>query len=338
MKIAVTGATGFLGRATCARLAQAHELVPISRGGTTVAGVGEATIDGVAADVTDLASLLAAFAGVDVVVHAAGRVSHDPVDAEEMWDVHVIGTENVLSAAREAGVKRVIHVSSSGAIAVSNDPDFLGTEDSPDPVSFVQTWPYYRAKRISDEAALAIDGLDVVVLNPTLLLGPGDTLDGAATRSVRMFLDEGVPVPPGGTIAFVDVRDVADAIAQALTRGQPGRRYLLNGANLSWQSFFSRVARISGKSAPIAPLPGRITRRVLRWLPELGKDGDLGLGGARLSREELELASHHWSCDSARANNELDWHARDPQRTLEDTVFDIQDRKSASAMQWGSFD
>ncbi|MEC7947714.1 MAG: NAD-dependent epimerase/dehydratase family protein, partial [Myxococcota bacterium] len=253
------------------------------------------------------------------------------------WDVHVQGTENVLTAARQAGVRRVIHISSSGTIAVSNDPDFVGTEDSPDPLPFVKTWPYYRAKYISEEAALSVDDLDVIVLNPSLLLGPGDALDGGATRSVRMLLDDGVPLPPGGTVAFVDVRDVADAVELCLHRGSPGRRYLLNAANLTWRDFFARLARISGQNEPMAPLPARFTRRLLRWLPELGKDSELGLGGARLSREELELASHHWSCSAARAEEELGWQARDPQATLEETVFDLQERRQASAVDWGSF-
>ncbi len=333
LKVAITGATGFLGRAICARLlTDGHTLVPLSRRGRDVAGVS-----GVSADVTDASTLGPAFAGCDVVVHSAGRVSHAPADAREMWDVHVRGTENVLTAARDAGVKRVVHISSSGTIAVSNDPAFVGTEDSPDPLPFVQAWGYYRAKRISEEAALAVADLDVVILNPSLLLGPGDDLDGEATRPVRMFLDDGVPVPPGGTVAFVDTRDVADAVARAITRGAPGRRYLLNGANLRWFDFFARIARITGDAPPVAPLPGRLTRRALRWLPGLGKDGEFGVGGARLSREELELASHHWACDSSRAEAELGWRPRDPQATLEDTVFDLRERKSASALDWGSF-
>lgn len=333
MKVAITGATGFLGTAIATRLVAAgHEIVPLSRGGGDVAGA-----TGQSADVTDAATLGPAFDGCDVVVHSAGRVSHESADAREMWDVHVQGTENVLTAARHAGVKRVVHISSSGTIAVSNDEDFVGTEDSPDPLSFVKTWPYYRAKYISEEAALSVDDVEVVVLNPSLLLGPGDALDGGATRSVRMLLDDGVPVPPGGTVAFVDVRDVAEAVELCLHRGAAGRRYLLNAANVSWRDFFARLARISGKAEPVAPLPAKITRRVLRWLPNLGKDSELGIGGARLTREELELASHHWSCSAARAEDELGWRARDPQATLEDTVFDLQERRQASAVDWGSF-
>ena len=95
LKIAITGASGFLGRATCARLLEdGHALVPVSRRGAAVAGV-----DGVAADVTDRASLGVAFEGCDVVVRAARRVSHHAADAREMWYVHVVGTENVLTHA-----------------------------------------------------------------------------------------------------------------------------------------------------------------------------------------------------------------------------------------------
>ena len=101
MKIALTGATGFLGRHVVERLSKNHEVRCISRSGRPVLEA-----EGIAADVTDANALEQAFAGCEVVIHAAGMVSHEQVDAERLWDVHVVGTERVVEACRAAGVRR----------------------------------------------------------------------------------------------------------------------------------------------------------------------------------------------------------------------------------------
>ncbi len=320
-RIAITGATGFLGRHLIARLQGEHDLVALSRRGHAPDGV-----DGRSVDVLDPAALTDALAGCDAVVHAAGNVSHEQADAAQTWRVHVDGTKNVLAAARAAGVKRVLHISSSGTIAISEDPNDIADDEAPWALPLASAWPYYRAKIFAEMAALdaAGDDLEVLSLNPSLLLGPGDDFYGTATEAVRLFLDDGVPFAPSGGLAFVDVRDVADAVALALTRGRSGRRYLLNACNLRFSEFYGRLARLTGKQAPVARLPN-ITRRVLSWLPDLGRDdGFGGMVGARLSREQMELASVFWYCSSRGAESELGWQARDPNQTLADTVGDLR--------------
>lgn len=324
MKIAFTGATGFLGRHAVAQLAKDHEVVAISRSGSAPEGVS-----GVAADVLDVAALTSAFAGCDAVVHAAGRVSHELAEAESVYRVHVDGTRNAVAAAQEAGVPRFVLVSTSGTIAVSDAPDFVGTEDGPSPEPFIQAWPYYRSKLYAEQIALAAadDTLEVICLNPSLLLGPGDDPNGASTHAVRVFLDEGVPVCPPGAISFVDVRDVTQAIDAALTVEQSGRRYLLAGGNMRFKEFYDRLARITGRSAPVAAMPG-LARTALKWFPGWGRDRGIGIGvGPTISREDMELASHYWTADSSRAKAELAWAPRGPGETLDDTVADILDQR-----------
>ena len=336
MKIAVTGATGFLGRHIVAELTDGYDVVAISRSGKLPPRLSKAAAAGVtpvSADVTDRASLEAAFAGCNAVIHAAGTVSHDPIHASRMWEVHVEGTRNVAEACASAGVKRLLHLSSSGTIGVSKDPK-VHTEDSEAPLATVQEWSYYRAKLLSEQMLLeeAPEDLDVVVLNPSLLLGPDDDIHGESTRSVRMFLDGELPMSPPGGLSFVDVRDVADAVKRALRLGKAGERYLLGGANMSFQSFYSRLARISGKGAPLAPLP-RGARTLLSWLPDLGRDGDIGFG-IKTDRWSFELACHFWYIDWSKAESDLGWAPRDPLVTLEDTVFDVMDRRARARMRF----
>jgi dihydroflavonol-4-reductase len=303
-------------------LAADHSLVCISRSGKAVQGCA-----GVALDITEGEGLNGAFAKADVVVHAAGLVSHEPEAAARTWAVHVDGTRNVLAAAVAAKVKRVVHLSTSGTIAVSDDPNFIGAEDSPDPERFIAQWPYYRSKRFAEQLALeATEDLEVVVLNPALLLGPGDEPNGASTRAVAVFLNHGVPLAPPGGLAIVDVRDVAAAVELALEQGQSGERYLLAGANLRFVEFFSRIARMSDRSQPMGSLP-QITRRALQWFPNWGREQGIGLGvGPVLSRAEFTLSSHFWYADSTKARTELGWTPRGPNETLGDTVVDLLGR------------
>ena len=327
MNILVTGATGFLGRHIIQRLQDSgHDVRALSR--DPLAQVKGATVFG--GDILKPETLAEALDSVEVLIHSAGLVSFDPADAHTMWRVHVEGTDTLLKAAREAGVKRVIYISTSGTVAVSDDKDFLGTEDSPEPLPIIKAWPYYRSKLFAEQCALShsAPGFPVICLNPSLLLGPGDDDDGQSTESVRRFLDDQVPASPPGTISFVDVRDVAEAVLATLTKGSGGRRYLLSGGNYTFKDYYARMSRIADKPAPMAALP-RVTRKLVAWFP--GIDKVTSLVGASLSKEELDIACHNWSASSARAEAELDWTARDPQRTLEDTIFDLKAREGDMA-------
>ena len=323
MRIAITGSTGFLGRHVVDRLAPNHDLVCISRSGEAPDGCTAKNID-----IVHGRGLKTAFAKADVVIHAAGMVSHELARAAETWAVHVVGTEKVLEAAKSAKVRRVVYLSTSGTLAVSDNPNALATEDSPVPESLIGRWPYYRSKLYAEQVALTYAVPEVICLNPSLLLGPGDTVGGVSTHSVRVFLEQGVPFAPSGGVSFVDVRDVAMAVERALTEGRPGSKYLLAGANMRFVDFYARLARITGRDAPLLSMPS-VTRKALNWFPRWGKESGISAGvGPTISREDLELASHYWYADSAKATAELQWTSRDPIETLEDTAFDILERQN----------
>ncbi len=312
MKILVTGATGFLGRHLLRRLAERHEVTGLARNIPLHADVPH-----VRGDVLDRESLARAMDGVEVLVHAAGRVSHELNDAARTWDVHVKGTCNALDVAAERGVRRVVHLSSSGTIAVSRKPQVLD-ERAPSPLPIIQTWPYYRAKLFAEQEAMRRNkaGFEVVSLNPSLLLGPGDP-NQESTRSVVLFLQGQLQAAPSGGLSFVDVRDVAVAVERALTLGAAGQRYLLGGANWSWADFYRRLADLTGMQPPLLTLP-KATRKLLSWLPAPNADGprfDLPI-----SRAELELATYFWYLDDQKARAELSWSSRLPTETLLDTV------------------
>lgn len=320
----VTGATGFLGTHLVEQLvAKEHEVVALQRTpGTAAKGVTVRL-----GDVTDRAAVRDAVDGCDGVFHCAGKVSREVADAETMFRVHVEGTNAVLAAMRDAGVGRAVVASTSGTIAVSKSAHDVATEDTLAPTEIITRWPYYRSKLYAEQSALEHreGGPEVVCVNPSLLLGPGDTR-GSSTEDVRKFLEHKIPFVPAGGIAFVDARDAANALILAMEKGRPGERYLVNAANMSLEAFFGRLERISGVQAP--PI------RVPRTHPTLaGVSADL-LGRAAkalnltspLDRVSAEMAQFYWYCDAGRAKAELGWDHRDPNDTLYDTIADLRDR------------
>jgi dihydroflavonol-4-reductase len=257
MKTLVTGATGFLGSHLVAELCRIGDPKQIrvfaqSRS-RALADLGVEILQG---SVTDEAAVQAAVKGVGRIYHLAGFVSRKPDDAARMYEVHVEGTRLLCGAARAAKVKRMVLSSTSGTIAVSERDDELADESCPPPLALISRWPYYASKYYQEEAARKAcgDELELVMVNPSLLLGPGDDRL-SSTRDVLQFLSREVPASPGGGLNFVDARDVAAVLPAAMERGRPGQRYLLGGHNMTFADFFGRLARMTKLPAPLFRAP-----------------------------------------------------------------------------------
>lgn len=317
MNVLVTGATGFLGSALVPLLAgEGHRLRLFQRSAAPEAERRGAQV--LRGSVEDEGAVREALSGIDAVYHLAGQVSFDPEDPRALYALHVDGTRRLLEAAAAAGVKRVVLASTSGTIAVSRE-DRVMSEAEHYPISVVGRWPYYLSKIYQERAALRIGaetGLPVVVLNPSLVLGPGD-VRLSSTDVVFKFLERRIPAMPSGGISFVDVRDAARAFAAALSRGRPGERYLLGGANMSFRDFFGRLERLSGVAAPRLALPSELNLAGARLLERFhawrGSEPPL-------DTPSTEMGERFWYCDSRKAEAELGFAPRDPQETLYDTV------------------
>ena len=352
MKILVTGGTGFLGQQVVSRLVAAgHHVRVLARTATppptaplpvqprisaplpaakALAGskgepfqaVARASgeIDWMQGDVTDALSMKRALAGIDVVYHLAGLVSFRPDDARKMYALHVEGTRLLLEAAASAQVKRVVLASTSGTVAVSKE-DRLGTEDDEYPLTVVSRWPYYLSKIYEEKLALSFcqqRQLPLIVLNPSLLMGPGDDRL-SSTWVVSQFLNREIPTMPSGGLSLVDVRDIADAFVAALTRGEVYGRHLM-GVNLSFADFFGRLERLTGVPAPLVKLPrgmAQVGAQLLkRWADLRGTD-------VTLEPQSVDMAEHFFYLDASKAERLLGFRARELQETLFDTVNDL---------------
>lgn len=267
----VTGATGIVG---------AHALLELTQRGSSVRALHRkgsdrsvlerifrhygkedllSRIEWCEGDVTDVTSLAAGLQGVDRVYHAAAVVSFDPRDARTLHLVNAQGTANVVNAALEAGAARLCHVSSTAAIGWA--PPGVERDEALPWVDDGNVSEYARSKYMAElEVQRGIaEGLDAVIVNPCVILGPG------APHRSTMALVERMQRPmrfhPPGSNAVVDARDVAACMVELMERGGTGERYLLVGINTTYVQLFGALARCFG----IAPA----TRTARPWMLDL---------------------------------------------------------------------
>jgi len=324
--ILITGATGFLGRHLVEQLRSDPEcptLRLLNYGPCPWKGQeGFEILDG---NIMDAADVDRAMEGCSAVYHLAGAVSRDPRDNWKMHDIHTGGTRNICEAARKHHPEKIVAVSSSGTIAVSREPK-MHDETCGYPYDVVGEWHYYLSKIYAEKTALDYvhrHDLPIVVVNPALLLGPGDEL-GSSTGDVAMFLDGQVMAMPGGGMCFVDARDAAAGLIGAMRSGRIGERYLLGGVSWSFKRIIETVAEIAGKRPPIFQPSVRfslVSARILRRLmPLFGRS-------FQMDDVTIEMSSYFWYFTSAKAVSELGFHARPPEETLRATVEDLLRRR-----------
>lgn len=306
MRVLLTGASGFIGAHVAAELARegAEVRAFCRREPPPEAMVGE----WVPGDVRDAQALLRASAGCEAVVHTAALYSYARNEAQLMEAVNIQGARNVLQAATLAGARRVLVTSSSATCGpVRGRP---ATERDAPPAWELRV-PYKHTKLAAERIALggASDGLEVVSVNPTTVLGSGDRQPTPSGKMVRDLVEGRI----GGYlrkagINVVAVQDVARGHALALQHGRSGERYILGGEDLWLRDAFALALGALGREPPRIAVPwsfaylaagaaGAITRLLGR------EPGLLVLDEVRLARLPLFFSSE-------KARSELGYAAR----------------------------
>ena len=322
-KILITGGTGFLGAEIVRQLIDSGAKNLRVMASSVPAWMTDAGVEAFAGSVTDSDRVAEAVKDVSVIYHLAGKVSRDNNDAAAMNKVHVEGTRILCEEATKAGVETMILASSSGTIAVSEDEQIFD-ETFPQPVDVISQWAYYASKYYQERAALENfdgDGRKLVIMNPTLLVGPNDERL-SSTKVVLDFLARKIPYTPSGGLSIVDTRDAAAAFIAAVEKGQHQEKYLLGSANLTFADFFGRLERLSGVSAPLIKVPKRLAVSASSMIESVFKNWGKA---SPVASKEVEQAEHFWYFDYSKAIEELGFQPRDPQETLNDTVKYLQE-------------
>jgi dihydroflavonol-4-reductase len=312
-KTLVTGGSGFLGSHVVRALAErGDELRLLLRRGSSVDHLSDLEIERAGGNVLDRRSVRAAMKDVERVFHVAGTTSMRAAARDKVFELNVKGTRTVLEEAREAGVQRVVHTSSVAAIGPAK-PGRTAAEDQPFRAGGLGI-AYVDSKHEAEVEALraAAHGLDVVIVNPSFVLGPDDP-KGTSMQLVRRFLLGRIPAYVDGGLNIVDVRDVAQGHLLADTEGETGERYILGGRNFTLDRLFADFARISGRDRIPVKLPARATTIAVEAIARAGLP-------FAVAPDEVRSASLWWTYRNTKARRALGFEPRPHEETLEDAV------------------
>jgi dihydroflavonol-4-reductase len=259
MAILVTGATGMVG---------AHILEKLIKEGKTTVAIKRAnsSTDYVRrlfsyynnndfnkiiwrdADITDFSSIIEAFDDVEFVIHAAGMVSFDPKESKNVFTINATGTQNIVNACLEKGIKKLVYISSVAALGKTK-PEVLINENTAWKDDNTQS-PYSVSKYKAEcEVWRGIEeGLNGIVLSPSIVIGP--CIDNKSSGMLIKAFENGATFYTEGTFGFVDVRDVAAIAVNLLEKAINQERFIVSSENLGYRNVINLLCDMYGKKHP----------------------------------------------------------------------------------------
>lgn len=320
MKALLTGATGFVGSAVLRRLAdRGIEVRALARPGSVRRNLEGILVEVVEGDLNDHMSVIRALRGCQALFHVAADYRLWTREPHKMFAINVDGTRDLMVAAMEAGVERVVYTSSVATLGLNADGS---PADETTPVTYADMiGPYKQSKFLAEEEVRRLardEGLPVVIVNPSTPIGPRDikpTPTGrmiveAATGRMPAYVDTGL------NVAHVD--DVADGHLLAFEKGRIGERYVLGGENMSLRRILEEIATITGRKPPRVQLPHNLILPIAyaveawSWVTR-GGEPFVTVDGIKLARK-LMYFSH------AKAAAELGYAPRPAREALEDAI------------------
>lgn len=267
MRILVTGSNGFIGGRLCQVLtAQGHQVRAFHRSTSNLKLLDGLPVEHIIGDLAQPESIQSAMQDIEVVFHAAALLGGKGNNLEKMVTITVEGTRMVLQAALQAGVRRFVHSSSVAALGVPEKP--TNRHIKPQPVDENHTWnyrpewwPYGYTKYLAElEVQKAVaEGLDAVIVNPSLVFGSGDINRGESSIVVVIAKHRLNMLTEGG-VNCVHIADVIDGHLAAMERGQRGERYILGGENLTLKGLLEMIATATSAPAPKLFIPASWVR------------------------------------------------------------------------------
>lgn len=256
MKVLVTGANGFLsGHIIRKLLKSGYSVRAMMRAGANAPGLTGLDIEVFYGNITSKTDVEHAVDGCEIVIHAAADTSQSHRKAEDYFPVNVQATADIIEAMARKGCKRLIFVSTANTMG-------FGTIENPGDESkpaspLVLKSGYAKSKFLAQKLvleAVKTQKIDAVIVNPTFMIGPFD-YNPHSGRIFKMILNKRIAFYPPGGKNFVDVRDAAYGIVNAITEGKSGECYLIAGENLSFHDFFEKIKLLSNQSSRLVPIP-----------------------------------------------------------------------------------
>lgn len=265
--------------------------------------VKAAGVDVARGDLGDPGSLLAAVRGVDRVYHCASWIAYK-APWEQVWQVNVAGTANLLDACAAGGVRRLVHMSSVAAGGPSRDGRPVAEADTPAPLND----PYGRSKLEQEQLALAYTGrgLEVVVVRPSAVYGPGDPT--GINLLLKLVHRGRLPFYLGSRRTLVNVVPVKDVVAgclAAMERGRSGEIYNLVGPNQTHEELFALLARVSGGRAPFFEMPVPVLLTLARGVAAI-------MRRPPVHPNDVRSWTANWCCSGEKSRQELGLAPSDP--------------------------
>jgi dihydroflavonol-4-reductase len=308
-------------------LRRGYAVRALVRPGSSTANLRGLAVEQAPGDLRDQASLAAALAGCDSLVHAAADYRLWSADPEALYRTNVEGTDSLMSLAAQAGLSRVVYTSSVATL-FTDPSDAWGDEQRPAELRQL-TGHYKRSKWLAEQRVLgwAERGLPVVVVNPTAPLGPGDVKPTPTGRIVLDALSGRMPAYVDTGLNVVHVDDVAEGHVLALERGEPGSRYVLGGENMTLKALLTEVCAACGRRPPrirlpvaaVLPVAGvcELAARVLQRPPAV-------------SLESVRLARNKMFFTSDKAARVLGYRWRPAGQAIADSASWFQQRRSGA--------
>lgn len=313
----VTGATGFVGSWIVRTLLEAgHHVRVMHRETSKLDAIAGLEVEHIIGTLSDADALLHAVDGIDWVFHVAAVADYWRTGKAKIYSVNVDGTRLLLDACLQAGVQRFIFTSSGAAMGYTADGKPVDESHvfNMDPA----VSPYGHSKYLAEaEVYKAIErGLNCVILNPSVILGPGDLNQISGTFVIEMATGKVPFLPTNGGICIIDVRDVAISHLRAAEKGVVGERYLLGTVNISNQALFKLIARIIGVPAPQIPVPEPLVH-VFATLIDFARAANIPVPGG-VEGNQLRLSTEYIYFDSSKATSQL----HEPQIDLTQSIRD----------------
>lgn len=311
----VTGASGHLG-ANLVRLLldKGYAVRAVVR--DDLRAIAGLSLEPFRADICDVSALRKAFQHADIVFHLAAIVALGRDHSGRVWRTNVDGVRNVVDACARAGVRRLVHYSSIHAFS-AYPIDEVVTEARP--CAAGRGLPSYDRTKVAgeQEALRAIDsGVDVVIINPTAVIGPCDYKPSPMGRVLLDLQARRMPALVNGGFNWVDARDVSVAAETAGRLGRSGERYLVGGNYATLREIADLAATVTGVAAPRLVMPV--------WLAMLGVPFAAAVAAitgkdAKFTRASLRAVTHHQKVSHEKAERELGYRPRPLRETLTDT-------------------